>query len=612
MDICSLILQPFNKQSFSVSLSKNDEQKGRVERIISKTSDIYIFSDLSYEFILPSESLSSIKNVDVYINDVYEPSVYNNGKITFPNKGIGERRIFIDCYGFVEIHLVVLDSEGIEHRYTTDFLPILVKHNELNDAVKAMVSYVYSNQEMLLLNGEPKAKNIANLKEHGYQNLSTQIILAEEIASIYETSYGYFKANSRFKIEKVSKVDRFERLQYVTPATVQFITTHPEELRKINSNSGIRVNGQVYQPEKTLSVQNEHSYDTYENQVVLGFIQKMIDSLDDLYWHCHSLLEQIPTNENYGDEYIYSAFFMFTETKKMLEDGLLHISCLRAQFTRLWEMYNGALKIKPEPMINAPHPSHIFISVPQYNRIFVQIHKWFTYGIYDFARERFMLSFIKISSLYEGYVLVKIISYFKSRGYELESAQKWVYPIKRNWKYRNTNCNNTFLFKNSKQKITLYYQPVIFDTDENDKNGIALIRNNSISITNEGSDYTRSGGHYYSPDYLIKVENDSVSKYLILDAKFSNLASVKRHHIKNLAFKYLFSISPIFPADAVVGLCIVYGKCSALERIQTAYDRQLPSQKVKPVTELLPLLENIANNEHYNNLDALMKRAFDL
>ena len=172
MDICSLTLQPFNKQSFSVSLSKNDEQKGRVERIISKTSDIYIFSDLSYEFTLPSESLSSIKNVDVYINDVYEPSVYNNGKITFPNKGIGERRIFIDCYGFVEIHLVVLDSEGIEHRYTTDFLPILVRHNELNDAVKAMVSYVYSHQEMLLLNGEPKAKNIANLKEHGYQNLS--------------------------------------------------------------------------------------------------------------------------------------------------------------------------------------------------------------------------------------------------------------------------------------------------------------------------------------------------------------------------------------------------------------------------------------------------------
>lgn len=65
MDICSLTLQPFNKQSFSVSLSKNDEQKGRVERIISKTSDIYIFSDLSYEFTLPSESLSSIKNVDV-------------------------------------------------------------------------------------------------------------------------------------------------------------------------------------------------------------------------------------------------------------------------------------------------------------------------------------------------------------------------------------------------------------------------------------------------------------------------------------------------------------------------------------------------------------------
>ena len=96
----------------------------------------------------------------------------------------------------------------------------MVRHGELNNAVKAMVNYVYSNQELLLLNGEPKAKNPANLKESGYQNLSAQIILAEEIAAVYESSFGYFKANSRFKLDKISKVERFEYLQYVTPATV--------------------------------------------------------------------------------------------------------------------------------------------------------------------------------------------------------------------------------------------------------------------------------------------------------------------------------------------------------------------------------------------------------
>ena len=151
----------------------------------------------------------------------------------------------------------------------------------------------------------------------------------------YLDSFGYFKANSRFKIDKMAKVDRFEHLQYITPATVQFIATHPEELRRMSSCSGIRIGKSVYQPERTLSIQNVRSYDIYENQVVLGFIRKMIDSIEELSEHCNSLLEQIPGNENYGDEYIYSSFFMFAETKRMLEVGLTRLTTLRTRFTRL-------------------------------------------------------------------------------------------------------------------------------------------------------------------------------------------------------------------------------------------------------------------------------------
>lgn len=595
MATCSLILQPYGKSSFSVRLSENDGPKSGFEQIITNSADVCIFSDLSYEFALSREEMIDVQDVNVYINDVHEPSVYNDGRIMFPGRGSNDRRIFMDCYGFVEISLVIFDTDGNEYRYNTEYLPVLVRRGELNNAVKAMVNYVYSNQEWLLLNGEPKAKSPANLKESGYQNLSAQIILAEEIAIVYESSFGYFKANSRFKIDKISKVDQFEHLQYVTPATVQFITTHPEELRRISSYSGIRIGKSVYQPVKTLSMHNERSYDIYENQVVLGFIRKMIDSIEELYEHCRSLLEQIPGNENYGDEYIYSSFFMFAETKRMLENGLACLTNLRTKFARLWTMYSGVLKIKPETMINEPGPSRIFLSVPQYNRIFIQIHKWFRFGIYDFTRENFMLSFIKISSLYEGYLLAKMIAYFKNRGYVLENKKKFTYPVRRNWKYKNTNCVNTFFFRSDRYKLTLYYQPVIYDTDDIGINGIGLNRNNSIPVLNEDSNNDRLGGHYYSPDYLIKIEDDSSARYLILDAKFSDLVRVRRYHVRNLAFKYLFSISSVRPADTVAGLCVIYGKCTDSNQMQSAYDKQLPNQQITPVTELLPLIEGVAS-----------------
>lgn len=88
-----------------------------------------------------------------------------------------------------------------------------------------MARFVYNNQEWLLLNGELKPKKPSGLKENGYRSLATQILLAEEIAAIYESSYGYFKANSRFKLEKMSVIERLERIQSLILWSANFITT---------------------------------------------------------------------------------------------------------------------------------------------------------------------------------------------------------------------------------------------------------------------------------------------------------------------------------------------------------------------------------------------------
>ncbi|MDE7326041.1 MAG: DUF2357 domain-containing protein, partial [Lachnospiraceae bacterium] len=123
---------------------------------------------------------------------------------------------------------------------------------------------------------------IASLKKSRYSSLMAQIILAKEIAIAYESNYGFFKANSRFKVEKKPIIGRFERLQYISSATLQYVAVHPEQLAVVCSNSGIRVRGRVYQPQKTLFMKNECAYDTYENRVILSFLRKMIDEVAKL------------------------------------------------------------------------------------------------------------------------------------------------------------------------------------------------------------------------------------------------------------------------------------------------------------------------------------------
>lgn len=608
MTPCQLILYPVgNERQFALDLSEETGVSG-AERVISKSLNLFVFSDKEYYFDLCFlDSSITVSAVRVYINDVYEPSQLENCRILFMDENNRNRLIFSDCYGFVQISLKIFTADGSIYRFSSDYIPVLVKDNEFNDSVRAMVSYVYSNQETLLLNGEPKAKAPSDLKENGYKNLSAQTILAGEIASSYEMNYGFFKANSRFRIEKKYRIDSFEHLQYVTPETVRYISTHPEELTRINGTSGIRIGNSVYQPRKTLSEHNEVSLDIYENRVVLGFLLTMINAVDEMYSKCESLLSQFPENEYYGGDYIYSSFFMFNETRKSLMTERDELANLKTKYSRLYTMYSSIFRIKSEPVLREPESTHIFLSIPQYNRIFIQIHKWFTYGIYSFERESLMLSFIKISSMYEAYLLVKMINYFKNRDYVLEMVNKYSYPVGRNSRYRNTRSSNTYVFIQGKRRLTLYYQPVIFGSDSYGSNGIGLMRNNSISLSDDDADSISSVVGYYSPDYIIKVEDEGNTRYLILDAKFSSLGAVKRTYVRNLAFKYLFSVSPIDGRDTVVGLCLLYGKCSQRDGAQSAYDNQLPTQHIRPIAEIVPMMEGIGNDEHYSRFDALMR-----
>lgn len=609
MTTCSLTIIPYGKQPFTVGLLENDGRQGGIDRIVQSSSGTNgIFSDLSYELVLNHENIDKVQAVRVYINDVHEPSVYNKGKIYFPDRATNDKRIFLDCYGFVEISLTLVMEEGNEHTLSTDFLPVLVRRGRLNNAVNSMVDYVYRNQETLLLNGEPKPRNMAGLKEDGYKSLSAQVILAEEIASLYESSYGYFKANCRFRIDKVPSIDRLEHLQHVTPKTLEYITCHPEELRPVTSTSGVRIGGRVYQPEKTLSLRNVNSYDIYENRIVLGFLRKMIDEVELLKNGCAELVQQIPANEDYSPDYIYSSFFMLSETRKMLETKMRTLSLVYDKFVKLLGLYSQLLNIQTEQLVTSPRPTAIFLSVPQYNKIFVRIHQWFSFGIYDFAKENFMLSFIKISSLYESYLLAKMINYMTNRGYTLQEAKKHTYPAtSQRWRYKNTRGSNTFLFTNQTKIIRLYYQPVIYTSDRRPANNIGLYRNNSIPVFSGDNDDNRYGGSYYAPDYLIEVDENGTSKYLVLDAKFSDLLTVKRYYIKDIVFKYLFSISPILSTDSVLGMCIIYGKCNEGDSLQSAYDKELPGASIVPVANILPLIEGIDVDEHNAKLDQLFK-----
>ena len=81
----TLTLVPFGKQSFTIELLEDGKHLDITDKIIEYTAEKNsVFSDFSYEFILNRKDIAAVQDVHVYINDVYEFSTFDNGRICFP------------------------------------------------------------------------------------------------------------------------------------------------------------------------------------------------------------------------------------------------------------------------------------------------------------------------------------------------------------------------------------------------------------------------------------------------------------------------------------------------------------------------------------------------
>ena len=90
-----------------------------------------------------------------------------------------------------------------------------------------------------------------------------------------------------------------------------------------------------------------------------------------------------------------------------------------------------------------------------------------------------------------------------------------------------------------------------------DRNKIKLFRCSSFGITRTGKNNKKC---YYTPDYLIKINNSSGDIYYVLDAKLSQKHQVIKHQLQELIYKYLFSLSSFDQNDSIMGLLILCGK----------------------------------------------------
>lgn len=549
--------------NFTLYLKTINEEQKEIPLILKESGDLildyfdkgdgsYIYNDYRYWLSVTDELGNRC-----YIDKLF----INNEIIEDPDFLSGQQAscVFFECFGMVKIEVII---KGVS--YITHNARIVMKEDAISSNIVNMIDYIYENCDDYLYEEHKYSKTGVGVRPNSNISIDTKLSLLEEIYNVYVKSYHIFKHSAQSKLINTNKIGSFNELQSIKQNTIKYIVNHPEELQPVNYNSGISVNKQYYEPKKTLVQSVAYSCDIYENQVLVGFLKTIVQELEEikLSVELHKKQNSSPYKRN---GYVDSAYYIYTKNIKMLNSYIEVLNDWLDKIKKLYLECKRILKVSELNVISVPRYTNIFRRIMPYNIVFEKILKWFNCGNYDLSKSDLLLSFLSISKIYEYFCLIKINRTLEKCGYNLISGFPFKYA-EYNY-YKNTVYNNTFEFSKNDINVTVYYQPVIYGKTNNRErpNEIGLFRNTSISITDPTAlaildEREAKKGHYYTPDYIIKISSNNNTSYHILDAKYSNPNNIKRYQLPHLAFKYLFSISTLKNGNSVDSMCIICGK----------------------------------------------------
>ncbi len=576
----------------TIELYPSNSDQSIVDTITRNSYRVY--QDQDYKIRLDFDEMSDVSSFYLALNDEkVSIKIAPDGSLQISQD---DSRVFSQCYGYVRFQLFYYKN-GKRGLLESPFISVMVKKGIKNESVRRMTEYIYRNNAVLLSNSINTTRYEKDNAEGSNKTIETKLSLLKRIISTLETNYAYFKINSRFKTVHIEKTDYFDKLQFVSAATIQYIARHPDELRRTNTNTGIVIGGHRYQPERTLITQNAISYDTEENRAIVGFIERLSYDAQLLKKEIRALIEANEYDSYEEDEYISSTYYIYISTIDVLRKMEAQAADYIKRILAVQLAYSSVFNLKSQRMINMPKPTAIFMSVPQYKQLYDCMNEWLKYADVGLQIQNQILGLKKISEIYELYVLLKLIRYVLSIGYELTDSERITYEFSWRSQYKNTLSNNRFVFSKGEESLTLYYQPVLYSGRDDPDYGVGLYRNNTVSIGSETDESYY--GEYYTPDYVIKYQNPNYSgtRFFILDAKFMTKDSVLKYQLSTLAFKYIFSVSPNNLKDRIMGLYIVNGQSEQIEdSTSNVYDRSRNEGMIMPRAEIITLTENSIDN----------------
>lgn len=364
---------------------------------------------------------------------------------------------------------------------------------------------------------------------HSPRSFSTFLQLAERVLAGFEECLGSFRQRAASRVGRnVTRIGRNHVTQIGIRETL-WIAHNPGALEQVGAKTSITDGKKSYLPRYIDTERRAKTYDIYENQIVMAFLDqaarqllRLSALLDEHAEHERSVLRALSPYTKEG--YVLSSLLVTSISARRRTQTQMALGSLSKKARRLRDAYlRAAPDVSPIPF-RPPRRSKIFQEVDPYVKLFQLIQKWCAFGDLDIAKESLAVRTERMDTFYELYVLHELLSALHSAGFRPDDSIE--NPIAQ-VRYSNVGqydasakqVANLYCLKRNTTKLQLFYEP-IFCADATEQNGVTLHRT-TIGTNGPTAPYT--------PDYLIRVSRDGgVWQDFVFEAKYRYVIGVTK------------------------------------------------------------------------------------
>jgi len=437
-------------------------------------------------------------------------------------------------------------------------------------------------------------------QKNSYKSLGSYIEMIKTISLCYEQNYPSFKINVKHNIAKRSSMESYQNIRNIGPSSLRWLFQNSDQLVAVSGSTAIKFNNKYYLPYKMHLEKSIKSFDIYENQVVLGFLQLVYNHAKYIEVQLKKdiesekkLVEKLQGMERGGMKMpvIPVKRIQIQNSISQLQELQSLIGVMEKQYPK----YQEILRCFEKQLTGIPQKTKIFQEIQPYRHIFKQIMEWYHFGEFNLLKENLIFNIKTMDTLFEYYCLYKLLLMLYDVGFtnpnEGDSPSSYhIYKLALN-PYQ-CDIANTYFFQKNDIKITLYYQPVIRADDF--ENNITLYR-------------TTTTYDCYTPDFIFKIQKKhNPARYIIMDAKYSTGETIRKYYMDRTILKYACQVSGK-DEGAVKLVWLLQGRTDYGGNVIEKYHNSPLSEKYKPdtsygivplnnKTDMLLLWSEICNN----------------